>query len=273
MSTVQIGGHATGFGATTRNDKWWVAPLLTALGFTAFIVYSTWAGFQGRYYYHEPYISPMYAPVLLTDPTQPGSAPTDHAWFGIKPTWWPSFLPFSPAFLILAFPGSFRITCYYYRKAYYRSYFLHPPACAVTGRAPGRYNGETRIALFQNLHRYTLIFALLLIPILYYDAFLAFFKDGRFGVGVGSLVLLLNATLLAGYTFGCHSWRHLIGGKMDCFSCSRRARTRYTLWQRVTSLNRNHMAWAWISLISVTLADVYVRALAVGLITDPAIYF
>jgi hypothetical protein len=71
----------------------------------------------------------------------------------------------------------------------------------------------------------------------------------------------------------CHSLRHLAGGKLDCFSCSRRAQVRYSLWQRLTSLNRNHMAWAWISLISVTLADVYVRLLAVGAITDPAIRF
>ena len=39
------------------------------------------------------------------------------------------------------------------------------------------------------------------------------------------------------------------------------------------NLNRHHMAWAWASLITVTLADVYVRLLAVGVITDPAIRF
>jgi hypothetical protein len=33
------------------------------------------------------------------------------------------------------------------------------------------------------------------------------------------------------------------------------------------------MSWAWSSLISVTLADVYIRLLALGIITDPAIYF
>ena len=83
----------------------------------------------------------------------------------------------------------------------------------------------------------------------------------------------INATLLAGYTFGCHSWRHLIGGKMDCFSCSRRAQVRYAGWRSLTSLNRHHMFWAWASLLTVTFADVYVRLLALGIITDPAIRF
>ena len=54
-------------------------------------------------------------------------------------------------------------------------------------------------------------------------------------------------------------------------AAARRPGTR--LWQRLTALNRHHMAWAWASLISVTLADVYVRLLALGVITDPAIRF
>ncbi|HVR28086.1 MAG TPA: succinate dehydrogenase [Thermoanaerobaculia bacterium] len=268
MSTVQLDGHATGLGATARTDRWWLTPLLYGLGLAAFVVYSTWAAFQGEHYYHEPYLSPMYAPVLYTDPGQVGSAPVEHAWLGAKPAWWPGMLPFSPAFLILAFPGSFRLTCYYYRKAYYRSYFFRPPACAVGARQPGRYNGETRLALFQNLHRYTLIFALALVPILYYDAFLAFFRGGRFGVGVGSLVLLLNATLLAAYTFGCHSWRHLIGGKMDCFSCDAGARVRYGVWKKSSWLNARHQLFAWTSLFWVGFTDLYVRLVSMGVWTD-----
>jgi hypothetical protein len=269
MSTVQLGGHATGFGATTRNDRWWVTPLLTALGFTAFIVYSTWAAFQGEHYYDAPYLSPFYSPPLFVDPGVPGAAPVEHAWFGSTPSWWPTgLLPFSPAWLILAFPGSFRLTCYYYRKAYYRSYFMRPPACAVGAARPGQYRGETRFALFQNLHRYTLPFALALIPILYYDALLAFFRDGRFGVGVGTLVLLANATLLAGYTFGCHSWRHLIGGRMDCFSCDAAARTRHGIYQKSSWLNARHQLFAWCSLFWVAFSDVYVRLVSMGVITD-----
>jgi hypothetical protein len=32
------------------------------------------------------------------------------------------------------------------------------------------------------------------------------------------------------------------------------------------------MLWAWVSLVSVALADLYVRAIAAGWIVDPAIY-
>ena len=85
------------------------------------------------------------------------------------------------------------------------------------------------------------------------------------------MILFLNAALLTGYSLSCHSLRHLVGGRLDCFSCSRRAQVRYSLWQRLTTLNMHHMAWAWASLITVTLADVYVRLLALGILVDPAI--
>jgi hypothetical protein len=270
MSTVQLDGHATGLAATARQDRWWVAPLLTALVLGGFIVYSTWAAFQGEHYFHDPYLSPFYSPPLFIDSSVPGAAPAEHAWIGTEPpSWWPTaLLTFSPAWLILIFPLSFRTTCYYYRKAYYRSFFLRPPACAVGAALPGKYKGETGFWLFQNLHRYTLIFAVLLIPILYYDAFLAFFRDGRFGVGVGTLVLLVNATLLGAYTFGCHSWRHLVGGRLDCFSCDARARLRHGAWTKVSWLNARHQVFAWASLIWVALSDVYVRLVSMGVIKD-----
>jgi hypothetical protein len=267
-ATVRLGGHATGLGATTRTDRWWTTPLLQGVAFAVIMGYATWAAFQNQYYYVEPYLSPLYAPVLRTDPARPGAAPVDHAWFGVRPEWWPALLPFSPALLILVLPGSFRLTCYYYRKFYYRSYFLRPPACAVGASLPGRYRGETGLLIFQNLHRYTLYIALAFIPILYYDAFLAFAKDGELGFGVGTFFLLGNATLLAAYTFGCHSWRHLVGGRMDCFSCDAAARTRYGVWKKSTWLNERHQLFAWTSLFWVAASDVYVRLVARGVITD-----
>jgi len=263
-----VGGHRAGFAATLRSDRWWVGPLLTALGLGGFAVYATWAALQGSYYYAEPYVSPFYSPLLFIDPTAPGSAPLSHAWLGGWPSWWPSALPASPAFLILIFPGAFRATCYYYRKAYYRSFFGTPPACAV-GPVPRRgYRGETGLLAFQNLHRYALYFAIAFIFILYYDAFQAFFRDGEFGVGVGSIVLLINPTLLAGYTFGCHSWRHLVGGGLDCFSCDRASGFRHALWERVSWLNGRHMEWAWTSLFWVGFSDLYVRLVSMGILRD-----
>ena len=138
---VQIGGHGRGFGATTRADNWWFGPTLTFLGLMAAIIYLSWAGMSGQYYWADPYLSPAYAPLVLVDPSMPGSAPESIAWFGRFPGWWlelKGIVPFlpdaafaSPALLILIFPASFRLTCYYYRKAYYRSFAATPPACAV----------------------------------------------------------------------------------------------------------------------------------------------
>lgn len=262
------GGHELGLGRTVRTDQWWLAPLLTFLGLAGFILYSTWAALQGSHYWYGSYLSPFYSPLIFIDSTAAGSAPLEHAWFGTWPQWWPDFLPASPAFLILAFPGAFRFTCYYYRKAYYRSFALTPPGCAVGPLPRKNFRGETFFLLFQNLHRYALYFALLFILILYYDAFRAFFRDGKFGVGVGSLVLLLNATFLASYTLGCHSFRHLIGGGLDCFTCDGVAQARHKAWKRVSLLNRHHMLFAWISLFWVGFSDLYVRLVSMGVWMD-----
>lgn len=266
MSTA--GGHDKGFAKTHRKDRWWIAPLLTAAGFLGFILYSTWAALQGSHYWWGSYLSPFYSPLLFIDPTVPGSAPLEHAWLGAWPTWWPAFVPASPAFLILAFPGAFRFTCYYYRKAYYRSFAGTPPGCAVGPVPQKNYKGETFLLLFQNLHRYALYFALIFIGILYYDAVIAFFYNGKFGVGVGSVVLLLNATFLACYTLGCHSFRHLVGGRLDCFSCSAITEDRHKIWKGVSRLNQHHMFFAWVSLFWVGFSDMYVRVVSMGVIKD-----
>ncbi|MCK5592333.1 MAG: succinate dehydrogenase, partial [Candidatus Pacebacteria bacterium] len=92
---------------TMRKDAWWIQPLAVFLGLSFFIVYSTWAAFQGDHYSFGPYLSPFYSPEIF------GSSP--HSWFGTIPGWWPAILPWSPAFLILWAPGGFRLTCYYYR--------------------------------------------------------------------------------------------------------------------------------------------------------------
>jgi hypothetical protein len=185
----------------------------------------------------------------------------------------------SPGLLILWIPIGFRATCYYYRKAYYRFYFADPPGCAV-----GEPTIHRRFALenafpfiLQNLHRYLLYLAFIPLTFLWLDLLPAFniipdekVANPSFRMGFGGLLFLLNVILLTGYSLSCHSLRHLVGGRVDCFSCTRARRVRYTLWQRLTDLNRNHMWWAWSSLITVTLADVYVRALEAGILTDPA---
>ncbi|MDQ3699680.1 MAG: hypothetical protein M3442_02030, partial [Chloroflexota bacterium] len=208
-----------------RRDSWWleVLPVIVVLG--TFSVYATWAAFQNAHYYAAPYLSPFYSPCLATT--------CQHVTLPLVGSWW----PFSPALLILAVPLGFRATCYYYRKAYYRSFFWSPPACAVSD-APARYTGESRFPfLIQNLHRYFLYLSTIVLAFLWWDAVLAFrFPDG-FGLGVGTLVLLTNAVLLTLYTLSCHSCRYLCGGYLDAFH---RAPLRHRLWRLTNALNPRH---------------------------------
>ena len=267
-----IGGHKQGLFQTHRSDQWWVSPFLTGFGFLCFVIYTTWAMFQGNYYWWSAgnqgfggYLSPFYSPLLFIEESVAGAAPLSHALFGSWPSWMPSLIPVTPAILILAGPLSFRLTCYYYRKFYYRSYFLSPPACAVMGISQKKYKGETALFLIQNLHRYTLYIALGFVFVLSYDAILSFFRNGKFGIGVGSIILLINPILLAGYVFGCHAFRHLTGGHTDCFTCpSGKQKIQYKVWQGVSKLNSRHMFWAWASMIWVAFADIYVRMVSKG---------
>src|SRR5256885_13352369 len=182
--------------------------------------------------------------------------------------WW----KLSPALLILAGPLGFRGTCYYYRKAYYRAFFLDPPACAVS-EGNRKYRGETAFPfILQNVHRYFLYFAIGFLFFLWKDAIQAFFFDGKFGIGVGTLVLLVNIILLTIYTLSCHSLRHLAGGKLDCFSCATFGKPRYSTCGWLSTLNERHMLFAWMSLFSVGLADFYVRLVSSGAIHDVRLF-
>ena len=257
---------------TQRSDRWWFEPLWTAFGFLCFVIYTTWAMFQGDYYWWSAgvegfggYLSPFYSPLIFINPIANGAAPMDHSWFGSWPEWWPNLIPASPAILILDGPLSFRMTCYYYRKFYYRAYFMSPPGCSVKGIRNKKYKGETALLIFQNLHRFTLYIAIGIIFILSYDAILSFFQGGKFGVGVGSIILTINPILLIGYTFGCHAFRHLIGGKKDCFTCPNgKPAFRFRVWKGASWLNGHHMVWAWISMIWVAFTDIYVRMVSRG---------
>jgi hypothetical protein len=243
-------------GPTLRKDAWWVGPVLTFAVLAGFIVYATWRAFEGTAYEWQAYLSPFYSPFF------------DVAW---AKGWGLSF--FTPAMLILPGPASFRLTCYYYRKAYYRAFAWDPPACAVAERSAHRYNGETRLWLFQNLHRFAMYVALLFLVILWKDAVLAVvgWKDGVH-VGVGTLVMITNCLLLSGYTFGCHSFRHLVGGGVNSYSRASLGNVRHRLWKLVTVLNERHQPFAWASLFSVALTDLYIRLVATGAIHDARLF-
>jgi hypothetical protein len=252
------------FGETTRRDAWWLQSAVVFIGFSAFIIYSTWAAFEGTNYAWGPYLSPFYSPLIYGD--------SPHALIPLAgaPAWWPGALPFSAALLILWAPIAFRGTCYYYRGAYYKAFWADPPACAV-GEPRTGYRGERSFPLVvQNIHRYTLIPALALLVFLSHDVWKALWFPAAgggsdFGIGVGTIVLAANVVLLAGYTLGCHSLRHLVGGVLDVMSNRPATKTAYTC---VSALNRGHMKWAWVSLFWVGFSDIYVRMLAAGVWTD-----
>jgi hypothetical protein len=251
---MAAGGASTakgGFGSTLRKDAWWLEnlPVIVVLG--GFGLYATLRAFEGKFYEWGPYLSPFYSPLI----------DANHHWWKL-----------SPALLILGGPLSFRATCYYYRKAYYRAFFADPPGCAV-GEPKRSYTGETRFPfILQNLHRYALYLAIIFILFLWKDAISAFFFDGKFGVGVGTLVLLVNVILLSIYTLSCHSLRHLAGGRLDCFSCSNFNKGRHAAWKGLSVINERHMLFAWLSLFSVGFADFYVRLVSSGAIQDVRLF-
>jgi len=251
-----------GFGETRRRDAWWLTPAATGALLLAFVVYATWAAFQGEHYHFGPYISPFYSPEIFGD--------SPHSWFGPKPGWWPLWLPFSPALLILWAPGGFRLTCYYYRGAYYKALWADPPACAV-GEPRDLYRGENSLPLvLQNVHRFFWIIAVPFLFILLRDVWEAlWFADPsggeRFGIGIGTLVLAVNFVTLSGYTFGCHTLRHALGGRFDTLA----GRPVYSnLYRCAGCFNRAHMKWAWCSLVWVAFSDLYVRLCSMGIWTD-----
>jgi hypothetical protein len=248
---------------TLRKDRWWQPPAISAAILVAFVVYATVAALINRDYFYEPYISPLYSPCLVAgchvsaEGYVAGRVNVPH--LTVLGSWW----AISPAILILIVPLGFRMTCYYYRRTYYRAFWQSPPACAVA-EPHKRYTGETRFPLImQNLHRYFFYLGLILNVILTYDAVLAFKSHtGTWGhVGLGTVVLCINAVLLWLYSLSCHSCRHIVGGRLKHFS---KHPIRFKMWGVVSKLNSKHMQLAWGSLIWVALTDLYVRLAASG---------
>ena len=222
----------------------WLYPAFVVVALSLFGAFSIWVVFFQHEGYSAPYLSPFYSPLIRVGPIPPGV--------------WVAWAPLA-----------FRLTCYYYRKAYFRSFFWHPRSCAVP-EPNRRYKGETAFPwVFNNLHRFAFYATVVQVGFLWFDAILAFNFGGRFGVGLGSVLMLANVLLLSGYTFGCHAFRHLSGGELDCFSCSLASRARHQLWKGVTVLNIKHDRWAWASLLSVAATDIYIRLLLAGVLHDP----
>ena len=240
-----------GLTAVARKLPWWLEPMTVVVVLTAFGIYSLTIVllYPGSY---QEYLSPFYSPPVG------------------RPDWLPGFVT-APLF-VLWIPLGFRATCYYYRKAYYRAFFWDPPACSSRAQQleprGESYRGERGLFLLNNLHRYFLYASFVVIAFLWYDAVLTFFPDGGFGIKVGSLIWLTNVVLLTTYTLSCHSLRHLVGGKMDCYSCVKGGNARRKAYNWISFLNGRHATWAWISLIFLLITDVYLRLIAAGIIPD-----
>jgi len=244
---------------TLRTDRWWLPPLLTAAGLVAWVLYATVRAFLQKDYFvaEYNYLTPFYSPCvsLGCDPAA--------AHFGrfLPDVWWLPYAALTLPFLLL-----FRLTCYYYRKAYYRSFWMSPPACAVA-EPHRRYTGETRAPLLgQNAHRYFFYIAVIISLINTYDAIHAFVKaDGSFGFGLGNLILLANVILLWAYTISCHSCRSIMGGRLNHFS---RHPVRYKMWGYISRLNGKHQELAWTTLATLAITDFYIMAVSAGWISD-----
>ena len=231
------------------------------LGFAAFLIYATARGLQKAYFfvpqYH--YLTPFYSPCMSK-----ACGEASEFWPQILPNWW--FVPY--AALTLPFLLLFRLTCYYYRGAYYRTVWQSPTACGVA-EPRAHYTGETRFPLIiQNTHRYFFYIAGIISVINSYDAIVAFHSDsgpGGFGFGLGNVILLGNVIMLWVYTLSCHSCRHVTGGRLKHFS---KHPVRYWVWTQVSRLNTRHKMYAWITLGTLMLTDAYVALVASGTIHD-----
>jgi hypothetical protein len=270
MPNIDVPLNRIRFGQTTRKDPWWQYPLFWGIAFIVGFGYLGWGIIQPNNYWHPPYLTPLASPLVF------GEGP--HAWFGPgPPSWWPAAITFFPGFFIMLFPGVFRVTCYYYRGSYYKALLADPINCAV-GEPRHKYRGENSFPLIlQNVHRFFLPFAIGLILFLTYDAILAFrfpvaagSDETRFGIGLGSILMVVNVVFVSAYTFGCHSFRHLVGGIVDVFS---RAPLRKKLWDCSTCLNTRHGTWAMASLYSMCATDLYIRLCAAGVISDLRVVF
>ena len=248
---------------TLRTDKWWLQPAITFGVLFSFVIYATFRAFENKNYFAEPLISPFYSP-CLSAVCEPGTVlaifgqPFNNQYFGIG---------ISPALFILIFPLGFRMTCYYYRKSYYRAFWMSPPACAVA-EPHKKYTGETRAPLIlQNSHRWFFYAGLVFNIILTWDTILAFRNaEKEWGhMSVGTLVFIFSTTMLWLYSLSCHTCRHTLGGRLKNFS---KHPVRYKAWTFVSALNHKHPTFAWISLFGVAGADIYVRAVATGAITN-----
>lgn len=230
---------------------WWIEPALTVVAYSAFVIYATWSVFDQFVVSYDPYVSPFYS-----------------TWLGFGLFRLPIFAILIPFLAVI--PLGLRGTCYYYRKSYFRSFFWDPPACAIQELKRGRYRGETRFPwVLNNYHRYFLILSLIVLVFLWADVVRAFIYHGSFFIGLGSIIMLVNVVLLSAYTLTCHSFRYLMGGRIDAFSRVRFGKAWHEVVMLLNRFNPRHGFLAWVSMFSVAFTDIYIRLLMAGIFHEP----
>ncbi len=250
---VDAPGRAGIAARTLRTDNWRTSPNYTALILYFFILYTIVRLFMNTGYYVKAfgYLTPVYSP-CISGSCVDGASDFGH-WLPKLPTGVPL------AILIIPILAGFRTTCYYYRKAGYRSLWMSPRACGVP-EPHGRYSGETRFPLIaMNFHRYFFWLAGILLLVNTFDAVKAFHGESGFRIGLGTVIMCVNVVMLWLYSLSCHACRHAVGGRINNFS---KHPLRYKMWTGVSRLNPYHGNFAMASLVTVIFTDAYIMTLS-----------
>ena len=254
-----------GFGITDRVDKWWNEPFWMAFALPLPLVYTTfrvtlWDG-EIQYDNHRV-TSPIFSPDVI------------HLFDLKTPNWMNS------ALLILWIPFGFRGTCYYMRRVYHRVFFQNPTACVVSKPEINYrigYKGETGLFILNNIHRYMLYLAIIILSMKIFDVYhtMHFFngtETAGFGISVGTVVLAVESFLLLMYVGSCHAFRHLFGGSMNQWRGGISG-IMGGIYIKISNINVDHSFWFWTSLGMVFIGDLFVWAVAEGIISDPEYIF
>lgn len=179
---------------------------------------------------------------------------------------------YSPTLAVIPLIAVFRLSCYAYRKDYYRHVFKHPLGCQSSDRLDEEkrtYKGETGFFSLNNFHRYFLYIAIAILPFFYYDIYISMvYYSGYVTLRLGTVILIINALLLTTWTFSCHAFRHITGGYIDCYACKTGGRGIKKFYNGQSYLNLHHEQLAFVSLLFVVAVDLYIRGLMYGLPID-----
>ena len=246
-----------GFARTQRIDNWWTEPFWMASALTIAVLYTgmrvlIWDG--DIQYDNHRVTSPIFSPDVLHL-----LHITNH------PGWMNS------AMLILWIPFGFRGTCYYMRRVYHRTFFQNPTGCMIAkpelNYAIG-YKGERGPFILNNIHRYMLYLAILILSVKFYDVILTTkFSDGSRAISIGTLILGIESFLLLMYVTSCHAFRHLFGGGMNRWRGGLSG-VFGSLYRTISKVNVHHSFWFWTSLAMVFLGDLFVLAVAEDILSD-----